>query len=104
MAQRSVVWTTTELLQRRYILKYWNKRNKSNLYSVKLVEQIKQRTSQLAQHPLSGKNADFPETRVTSLGHYSIFYKYLEDQIVVTSFWDNRQGSSKLLLELKKSN
>jgi hypothetical protein len=43
------------------------------------------------------KTADFPNTRVASMGHFSIFYKVIDEAILITAFWDNRQDPKKLL-------
>lgn len=37
MARRNVVWTRTAEIQLVGVLEYWVKRNKSNLYSKKLI-------------------------------------------------------------------
>ncbi len=47
------------------------------------------------------READFPNTRVASMGHYSIFYKFNEKEIIITAFWDNRQDPNSLLDLLK---
>ena len=35
------------------------------------------------------------------LEHYNIFYRKVEDKIVITAIWDNTQSSKKLLTILK---
>lgn len=37
------------------------------------------------------------------MGHYSVYYKYSNTQIIVTAFWDNRQDPNKLLGLLQKN-
>jgi hypothetical protein len=44
----------------------------------------------------------YPETKVSAMGHFSILYKFKEDQIIITAFWDNRQDPLKLLEIIKK--
>lgn len=83
----SVCWNT----------EYWVKRNKSTTYSKKLIKIVAQRTKQIAETPLIYKKADFKDTRVASLGNYSIFYKVSDREILITAFWDNRQNPKKLL-------
>jgi len=55
----------------------------------------------MAKRTIIGKKTDFPNTRVITLGHYSIFYKYNNEQIIIMSFWDNRQDPQKLIILLK---
>ena len=97
MAKRIIVWTKTADIQFVGILEYWVKRNKSNIYSKKLVRLVKKRTEQIAENPYICKPSDFKDTRVASLGNFSIFYKVTDTQIIISAFWDNRQDPKKLL-------
>jgi len=102
MAQRTVRWTRTADIQYVGILEYWLKRNKSDTYSRKLIKIVTERTKQLAETPFIYKKADFKDTRVASVGNFSIFYKVTNDEILITAFWDNRQDPKKLLQILKE--
>jgi plasmid stabilization system protein ParE len=97
MAELSIFWTNTALKQRNYTFEYWNDRNKSTTYSKKLNSSIKERTNILKTNPELGKKTDFNNTRVISLGHYSILYRKVDLKIIITGFWDNRQNPDKLL-------
>lgn len=97
MAERAVRWTRTADIQFVGILEYWVKRNKSNKYSKKLIKIVAERTKQIAERPLIYKSADFKDTRVASLGNFSIFYKVTDEEIIITAFWDNHQDPKKLL-------
>ncbi len=101
MAKQIIRWTRTADIQYVGILEYWLKRNKSNTYSKKLIKTVAVRTKQIAQTPYLYKKADFKDTRVASLGNFSIFYKVTEQEIIITAFWDNRQDPKKLLQILK---
>lgn len=101
MAQKKVVWTQTAARQRRSILDYWLNRNKSNAYPLKLLRLSNEKANQIAANPLLYKAADFPDTRVAAMGHFSMFYKISDDSIIITAFWDNRQDPEKLLEFLK---
>lgn len=97
MVKRNVIWTRTADLQFVGILEYWVKRNKSNTYSKKLIKLVSQRTNQIANKPFIYKSTDFKDTRVASLGNFSIYYKVTNEQIIISAFWDNRQDPRKLL-------
>jgi hypothetical protein len=43
------------------------------------------------------RSTDFKDVKVASLGNFSIYYKVLEREIVITAFWDNRQDPETLL-------
>ena len=97
MAELSIYQTNTALKQRNYTFDYWNDRNKSTTYSKNLNSSIKERTNILKTNPELGKKTEFNDTRVISLGHYSILYRKVNSKIIITGFWDNRQNPDKLL-------
>ncbi|MEM7549483.1 MAG: type II toxin-antitoxin system RelE/ParE family toxin [Bacteroidota bacterium] len=103
MAQRKVVWTQTAARQRRSILEYWVNRNKSNTYSIKLLRLSNEKANLIAQNPKLFGQADFPDTHMAAMGHFSIFYKFNSKQVIITAFWDNRQDPKNLLEELRNS-
>lgn len=100
MAKRTVVWTLTASKQRRDILKYWTIRNGSTLYAEKLIQLIKERIGIISKNPTAFKSTTFEDVRVSSLGHFSIYYKTTEKEIIVVAFWDNRQDPKKILEDL----
>ncbi len=102
MVKRTVVWTETAARQRREILKFWTKHNGSTVYAEKLIKLIAKQTKTILSHPESYKLTDYPDTRMSSIGHFSIFYKITPDFIIITGFWDNRQDPKKLLEFLTK--
>jgi plasmid stabilization system protein ParE len=102
MAERIVIWTYTVKEQRRLILKYWTVKNGSTIYAEKLIHMISERTKVIAQHPEAFMATDFKHVRVSTLGHFSVFYKYNSTQIIIMAFWDNRQNPERLLENLNK--
>lgn len=101
MAKRTVNWTRTADIQYIGILEYWVERNKSTTYSEKLIRVVAEQTRQIAETPFIYKKTDFKDTRVASLGNFSVFYKVTNENILITAFWDNRQDPKKLLQILK---
>ena len=83
------------------MLEYWLQRNQSQSYPIKLLWLSNEKASQIATNPLICKAAEFPDTRVAAMGHFSLFYKFSDDAIIITAFWDNRQDPKKLLELLK---
>lgn len=100
---RHIVWTQTAARQRRNILAYWVRRNKSNSFSLRLLQASNLKTELIAKNPKLFRETDFPETRVAAMGHFSIFYKFNSREIIITAFWDNRQDPRKLIKELKNA-
>jgi len=97
-----IIWTKTAALQRRKILLYWTKRNKSATYSKKLIIEIAQRIEFLINNPEIYVKTSFPDIRTSTLGHYNIFYKVNPNELIVVAFWDNRQNPKNLSKILKK--
>ena len=96
-----IIWTKTAVLQRRKILSYWTKRNKSTAYSKKLISEIAERITFLVKNPDTYVRTTFPDIRTSTLGHYNIFYKITEEELIVLAFWDNRQNPKKISKILK---
>lgn len=86
MAKRNVVWTRTADIQFVEVLEYWVKRNKSTAYSKKLVTLVKERTSQIAEKPFIYKQINFKDIRAASMGNFSIYYKVLDKEIIISAF------------------
>jgi plasmid stabilization system protein ParE len=101
VAQKKIIWTETAASQRRSIFEYWLQRNQSNVYPLKLLRLSNEKANQIAANPMLYKAADFPNMRVATMGHFSLFYKITSDTIIITAFWDNRQDPGKLLELLK---
>jgi len=74
MNKVEIFWTATAVKQRNFVLSYWNERNKSTAYSKKLIVRINDRIKLLRNNPHMGKKTDFLNTRIMSLGHYSIIH------------------------------
>ena len=101
MAITTVIWTVTAIRERRKILNYWVKRNKSSAYSEKLLRIIAERIRFLLKNPESFVSTDYKDIRTSTLGNYNIYYKITEDELIVIAFWDNRQNPRKLSKLLK---
>ena len=97
MVKRTVVWTDTAARQRREVLKYWIKHNRSTLYAEKLIKLTADQIQIILTHPESFKLSTYPGTRESALGHFSIYYKLTKDKLIITAFWDNRQDPKRLL-------
>lgn len=101
MAKRIIVWTNTAVKQRREVLKYWTIKNGSSIYAEKLIKLIRERVNVISKNPMAFKLTTFQDVRVSALGHFSIYYKFTEQELIVVAFWDNRQDPKKLLEKIK---
>jgi toxin YoeB len=101
MAVLKIVWTQTAIKQRNFIFEYWKNRNGNTIYINKLNRLVKERLLLLLQNPKLGKLSEHEGARMVSMRHYSIFYKHLDNRIIIIGLWDNRQDPMKLLTYLK---
>lgn len=97
MAKRKIVWTETAAKQRREILKYWIERNKSTAYALTLIEIIAKHIKIISKNPEAFKETEISNIRESAMGHFSLYYSFTDNQIIVLAFWDNRQDPKKLL-------
>jgi plasmid stabilization system protein ParE len=94
---KQVVWTKTARKQRQGILDYWAERNGNKKYSQKVSSLVRNRIQFIVKFNYIGKETDYGNIRVTSAGHFSIFYKIISDKIIIISLWDSRQDPEKLI-------
>ena len=92
-----IIWSVRAQKDRIEIFKYWNERNKSNLYSKKLNELFKEAVELIANYPEIGKPTDDKIARIKIVRDYLIIYEIDEkDQLLILSIWDSRQDPEKL--------
>ncbi|MDA9311578.1 type II toxin-antitoxin system RelE/ParE family toxin [Polaribacter sp.] len=70
-------------------------------YSKRLQKLINERTKLILSFPNMGREVGTNNHLTIPLEHYNIFYRKVEDKIVITAFWDNNQSPKKLLTILK---
>lgn len=81
-------------------LKFWIAHNKSNTFSVKLMNEVVRTEQLLSKSPHSGTLLDFERKiyRISILKHFSLIYKYENQTLTILAFWDNRRNPSELNL------
>ena len=67
MVVKTVIWTDTAVRERRKILKYWTKWNKSSTYSEKLIFEILTRVQFLLKNPENFISTDYKDIRTSTL-------------------------------------
>ena len=96
MVARRIVWTSSAKLQLKSIFEYFNFRNKSKLYSLKLNTLIQTELKILLEQPNIGKKTDTINIRGLLIENYSVFYEINETHIIILSVWDTRQNPKRL--------
>ncbi len=95
---KTIIWTKKAQEERKGILQYWRNRTKSNSYSYKLNNLIREQISLVAKHPKIGLLTDFEKVRVKIIKDYLLFYEEQEHQLIILTIWDSRRNPATLKL------
>jgi len=93
---RRIIWSFRAQNDKKGILDYWRRRNKSDVYSKKLNALFKQSIKILQDFPQIGKETDDRKVRVKIVKDYFIIYEETQTQIMILTIWDSRQDPDKL--------
>ncbi len=93
---RIVIWSAPAQKDIKEIITYWNNRNKSNTYSRKLRNIIRDKLELIKIFPLIGIQTDHQDVRCFVIRDYKLFYVATEETIIVLRFWDTRQNPDNL--------
>lgn len=96
MVARRIIWTATAKLQLQEIFEYFNFRNKSKTYSLKLNRIIQSEIKSLLLQSNIGKKTDAINVRGLLIENYYVFYQINQKDIIILSVWDTRQNPNKL--------
>ncbi len=91
MADKKIIWSIRASKELRNVLEYFNQRNKSTRYSLKLLNEIENLTRNLSKNESIGRLTSNKFTRVIPMKTYLIFYEINRENIEIVSLWDNRQ-------------
>jgi toxin YoeB len=97
MADKKIIWSTHASNELKQVLEFYNKRNESTRYSLKILNEIEELLRTLSKNELIGRLTSNKFTRVIPMKIYLIFYEVNRDDIEIVSFWDNRQDKNKRL-------
>lgn len=98
---KQIIWSLRAQNDRKKILKYWTKRNKSKEYSRKLNGLFKEAIRLISNYSEIGKPTDDKNARIKIVRDYLIIYEIKNEQILILTIWDSRQSPEKLKRILK---
>ena len=96
---KQIVWTHTAQIERKEILEYWIKRNKTKTFSIKLNKLFISALKDVSKNPFIGRKTDVQNVRAKIVRDYLLFYEVTTEFIYVLSVWDTRRDSSSRLLK-----
>lgn len=99
MAKKEIIWSLRANRELKNILEYYNSRNGSVEYSLKLIDEIEDLLKTLSQSEFIGRLTTNKRTRVVVMKVYLVFYEINDNRIEILSFWDNRQDENKRIVK-----
>jgi toxin YoeB len=89
---KKIIWSLRARNDRKNIFKYWNQRNRSNRYSIKLNSLFKEALIFVSNHPKIGKLTDKENIRIKIVRDYLIFYEEFEKEIHILTIVSSYQN------------
>lgn len=99
MAKHKIIWSTRARRRLYAILEFYNDRNKSKSYSIKLFRLITKEVNLLQKYPDLGLKTTDDSIRGLIIESYIVFYEVNEDLIAIHSIWDCRQDPSSKIIK-----
>lgn len=93
---KKIIWTFSAQNDRKEIFLYWNKRNGSNAYSLKLNQLFIQASELLSIHSLTGRPTTIEDVRVKIVRDYLMVYRSTNAEIQILAIFDSRQNPDLL--------
>ncbi|MDP2454521.1 MULTISPECIES: type II toxin-antitoxin system RelE/ParE family toxin [unclassified Kaistella] len=87
---RTIIWTEKAKKELFEILKYWNNRNKSKSFSLRLNNLVEEQLSLITEFPKIARATDIPNVNVKVVHKYLLYYEIVDDVLYVLTF---RNGS-----------
>ncbi|SDQ11590.1 Plasmid stabilization system protein ParE [Chryseobacterium soldanellicola] len=87
---KQIIWTNKAKNELIDILKYWIERNKSNSFSIKLNNLIKEHLDLIAEFSETGRKTDIDNVNIKIIHKYLLYYEVINDKIYVLTI---RHGS-----------
>ena len=91
-----IEWTERSIDQLLEILNYWELRNGSRIYSLKLYQIILEALEVLSKYPESGQRTDNSKLRKKTVKDYFIYYTIDESHLTVIAISDMRRSKEFL--------
>ena len=94
---KKVSWSIKAQKELNEVYDYWNHHNKSHVYSEKILDETFRMINLIRSQSYIGEESKIKEIRrVLILENFSLFYKVMNDEIKVLSFFDNRRDPGNL--------
>jgi addiction module RelE/StbE family toxin len=99
MAKRKIIWSNQAKEKFRAILTFYNQRNGSNEYSIRLFKRVSEELNLLINNPNLGIKTNFETIRGLIIGDYIFFYETTDSSIIIHTVWSSRQNPADLTIK-----
>jgi toxin YoeB len=99
MGKRKIIWSKKATNKLLGILEFYDHRNKSKNYSLKLYKRINDEIAILKNQPEIGIKTEIESVRGLIIADYILFYEYNQEQIIIHTLWDSRQDPVNLKIK-----
>jgi toxin YoeB len=99
MVKFKVDWSIEARLDLIDILDFYIKRNKSNVYSIKLNAKLNKSIKLLSKNPFLGTPTDYDSLRALITGDYQIIYEIFDQLILIIMIWDCRRDPEDKIID-----
>ena len=87
---KKIIWTQKAKKDFIEILEYWNNRNKSNRFSIRLNNLVEEQISLISEFPDIARATDIPDVKVKVIHKYLLYYEIVDHVLYILTF---RHGS-----------
>ncbi|MFD0834524.1 type II toxin-antitoxin system RelE/ParE family toxin [Mariniflexile aquimaris] len=95
---KEIIWSAKAQQDRKDIFDYWNHRNKSKSYSIKLNILFEATIKIISKYPEIGRLTSNKKIRLKIVKDYFIFYEISMEKLFILTIWDSRQNPKNLKL------
>jgi plasmid stabilization system protein ParE len=99
MVKFKVDWSIEARLDLIDILDFYIKRNKSNVYSIKLNAKLNKNIKLLCKNPFLGTPTDYDSVRSLITSDYQIIYEIFDQLILIIMIWDCRRDPEDKIID-----
>lgn len=94
---KKIIWTQKAKRELIEILEYWNKRNKSSRFSIRINNLVKEQIILISEFPNIARATDIPDVKVKVIHKYLLYYEIADDVFIYfdISTWKQKSYESK---------
>ncbi|HEY5463180.1 MAG TPA: type II toxin-antitoxin system RelE/ParE family toxin [Hanamia sp.] len=93
---KKIIWSEKAQEDRKSIFRYWNQRNKSNNYSIKLNKLLEEAVIIIANYPKIAKRTKQQNVRIKIVRDYLIYFKELDEEIYILTIFSCHRNPANL--------